>query len=102
VPVAISHPSTQTVTAQWKTQFVPGAPSNQADPATDYVPASGTVTFAPGQTAKTVTVKIKGDTLVEPNEFIILEFSNPTNANMGGIWGLGVGIIINDDGTPPT
>src|SRR5262249_24071058 len=30
----------------------------------DYVPTSGTVTFAPGETAKTATVQVNGDTTV--------------------------------------
>src|SRR4029077_10497722 len=38
------------------------------DPATawsDYVPATGTVTFAPGTTTQTLTVKVLGDTIPE-------------------------------------
>jgi hypothetical protein len=97
VPVTLSNPSTQTVTVQWRTLFVPGAAGNQADPASDYSAANGTVTFAPGETAMTVTISVNGDTLAEPDEYIIVSFTNPTNARMGGIWGLGVGTIINDD-----
>jgi len=66
VPVTLSNPSTLPVTVQWTTLFVPGAPGDQADPATDYKPASGSVTFAPGQTSASVTVQVAGDTVVEP------------------------------------
>jgi virginiamycin B lyase len=97
VPVTLNKPSTQTITAHWTTEFVPGAPAGQADPATDYTPASGTVTFAPGQISNTVTISVNGDTLVEPDEYIVISFSNPTNAKMGGFWGLGFGVILNDD-----
>ena len=97
VSVTLSNPSVQTVTAQWTTLFATGAPAGQADPATDYTPASGTVTFAPGETAKTVTISVNGDTLVEPDEYIVVSFTNPTNAKMGGYWGLGFGVITNDD-----
>jgi virginiamycin B lyase len=97
VPVTLSIPSGQTVTARWRTVFVPGAPANQADPTTDYTPASGTVTFAPGATAQTVTISINGDTLVEPDEYIVVQFGDPTNATMGGYYGLGFGVITNDD-----
>ena len=97
VPVTLSSPSTQTVTAQWRTVFVSGAPAGQADPATDYTPASGTVTFAPGETTQTVSISVNGDTLVEPDEYIVVQFGNPTNAKMGGFWGLGFGGITNDD-----
>ena len=34
----------------------------------DYASATGTVTFAPGQTSQPVTVQVNGDTAVEPNE----------------------------------
>ena len=97
VPVTLNKPSTQTITAQWTTEFVPNAPAGQADPATDYTPANGIVTFAPGQTSNTVTISVKGDTLVEPDEYIVVSFSNPTNAKVGGFWGLGFGVITNDD-----
>jgi hypothetical protein len=97
VPVTLSFASTQIVTAQWRTVFVPGAPGHQADPATDYTAASGTVTFAPGETAKTVTITVHGDTLVEPNEYVIVQFGNATNAGIGGVYGLGLGGITNDD-----
>ncbi len=97
VPVTLSYPSSQTVTVQWNTVFVNGASDIQADPATDYTPASGTVTFAPGETTKTVTISVNGDTLVEPDEWIVVSFHNPTNAKMGGYWGLGFGVITNDD-----
>jgi hypothetical protein len=97
VPVTLSNPSTQTITAQWTTAFAPGLPGNPADPATDYAPANGTVTFAPGDTTATVTISVNGDTLVEPDEYIVVLFGNPTNAKMGGFYGLGAGIITNDD-----
>ncbi len=97
VPVTLSYPSSQTVTVQWNTVFVNGASDIQADPATDYTPASGTVTFAPGETTKTVTISVNGDTIVEPDEWIVASFHNPTNAKMGGYWGLGFGVITNDD-----
>jgi large repetitive protein len=97
VPVTLSFASALTVTAQWTTLFVSGAPCCQADPATDYTSASGTVTFAPGDTAETVTISVNGDTLVEPDEYIVVSFTSPTNATLGGFWGLGFGAITNDD-----
>ena len=97
VPLTLSQASTQTVTVPWTTLSVPGAPSSQADPATDYIPASGTVTFNAGETSKTATIQVNGDTLVEPDEYIVVSFHDPTNAVMGGSWGLGFGVIVNDD-----
>ena len=34
----------------------------------DYQAASGTLTFAPGETEKTITIKVKGDRVGESNE----------------------------------
>ena len=98
LPVTLTNPSTQTVTAQWSTVFVPGLAA-AADPATDYTPASGTVTFAPGETSKTVSISVTGDTLVEPDEVIVVAFGYPTNAKIGGFYGLGFASILNDDQT---
>jgi hypothetical protein len=97
VPVTLSNPSTHTVTAQWKTVFVAGAAGNQADPASDYSASSGTVTFAPGSTTANVTIAVNGDTLVERDEYIIVQFGSPTNGTIGGSYGLGEGVITNDD-----
>jgi hypothetical protein len=97
VPVTLSNPSTQTVTVQWTTVPVPGDRPDQADPTTDYAAASGTVNFNPGETDKTVSITVNGDTLVEPDEYVIVSFHDPTNATMGGFWGLGIAYLINDD-----
>jgi hypothetical protein len=97
VPVVLSEPTTTTVTAQWTTLFAPGAPAGQADPTTDYTPVSGTVTFAPGETSQTATVTVSGDTDLEPDEYIVVSFHDPTDAKMGGFWGLGFGGITDDD-----
>jgi Neocarzinostatin family/Calx-beta domain len=97
VPVTLTNPSTQTITAQWTTAFAPGLPGNPADPASDYTAAAGTVTFPPGETTETVTIRVNGDTLVEPDEYILLLFGNVTNAKIGGFYGLGFGGIVNDD-----
>jgi uncharacterized delta-60 repeat protein len=48
----------------------------------DYQPVSGTVTFAPGEIVKTVTVQVNGDTLIEPDESFVLNFFNPVNAQI--------------------
>jgi len=38
---------------------------------------TGTINFAQGQTAKTITMNVLGDSLVEPNETIAVSLSNP-------------------------
>src|SRR5439155_1447925 len=64
----------------------------------DYQSASGTLTFAPGQTTQTITVLVNGDTKFEPNEFFRLILSNATNAFIAD--SQGIGTILNDDPQP--
>jgi hypothetical protein len=61
----------------------------------DYQAVSGTLTFAPGETQKTITVAVFGDQLFEPNETFSVNLSNPTGALITD--GTGVGTIVNDD-----
>jgi len=65
----------------------------------DYTATSGTLTFTPGQTSKTVPVTIANDALAEDDETFTLNLSNAT----GGIAiadAQGVGTIVNDDLDP--
>jgi subtilisin family serine protease len=61
----------------------------------DYQPRSGTLTFAPGETSKTVTVLVNGDRLAEADEHFVLNLSNPTGATIAD--GQGVGTIRDDE-----
>jgi hypothetical protein len=47
-------------------------------PGVNYTPVSGTLTFNPGEAAKTFTISIANDTLVEGDETVNLTLSNPT------------------------
>jgi hypothetical protein len=96
VPVTLSAPSPVAVTATW-TAVSPGPGNPEWATADDFGPASGTVTFAPGETAKTVSVPVVGDTTVEADELVAVRFANPTNATLGGFWGLGLLLVENDD-----
>ena len=62
----------------------------------DYIATSGTLTFAVGETAKSVTVQIIGDTVREPDETFYLVLSNPS-ASAEIVDAEGVGTIVNDD-----
>ena len=53
--------------SSWGDAF-PGA----APPIIGYAAASGTLTFAPGETSKTVTVAVAGDRTYEPDETLKL------------------------------
>ena len=62
------------------------------------VGAIGSVPSDIGQVeAPAVTISVNGDTLPEPDEWITISFNHPTNARLGGFYGLGFGVIINDD-----
>jgi len=64
----------------------------------DLAIGTGTVTFAPGETSKTVTVALYGDTITEANETYQLILSGATNATLARQWADGT--IQNDDSTP--
>jgi hypothetical protein len=61
----------------------------------DYASATGTVTFAPGETSKSITVTVVGDTANEPDETFTVALSNPVNATIAT--GTATGTIQNDD-----
>ena len=61
--VTLSFASAAPVTIAWST-----ADGTATAASGDYVAASGTVSFAAGQTSKTFTVTVNGDTLYESNE----------------------------------
>jgi hypothetical protein len=91
VPLVLSSASGHVVKVNWQTLAYE---ANEAD----FVAASGTVSFAPGTTTAEVLVTVRGDTVPEPNELVIVPLSAPQNARLGGIGpGLGFGRILNDD-----
>ena len=67
--------------------------------ATDFAPVNQQVTFLPGQTTRTISVSINGDTIPEENETILLVLSNPSNAVIGAQPGRIN--ILNDDFVAP-
>ena len=66
----------------------------------DYT-ATGSVplSFSPGQTTKTVTVAVKGDTLDEDDETYVVNLSGASNATIADSQGTGT---ITDDDAPPS
>ncbi len=64
----------------------------------DYTAASGTLTFNPGQTSRTLPVSVLGDLMDEENETFLVTLSNPKNAALG-IKSQGIGTI--EDNDPP-
>ncbi|MCW1956995.1 MAG: cellulase family glycosylhydrolase [Mycobacterium sp.] len=81
--VTLAAPSTQTVTVQYATA------NGTATAGGDYTAASGTLTFAPGETGKTVTVAVKSDSLTEGAEDFHVMLSNPSGAVLTDAMGMG-------------
>src|SRR5262249_50264595 len=61
----------------------------------DYVAANGSVTFAAGETSKTVPVNVLGDQATEKDEELYLNLSGPSGATLADSQALGT--ILNDD-----
>ena len=67
---------------------------------TDYTAlAAGTLTFAAGETSRTIAVAVTGDTAEEANETVVVTLSSPTNVVLETE--TGTGTIIDDDAAPP-
>lgn len=64
----------------------------------DYQFTSVPLTFTPGETSKTVTVPVIGDTVFEQNETFTLELRNVSGANV--VNGVGTCTIIENEGQP--
>jgi Calx-beta domain len=65
----------------------------------DYTNTIGGLSFAAGETSKTVTVLVNGDTRPESNETFFVNLSNAVGGTIAD--GQGAGTITNDDGPPP-
>ncbi len=74
-----------------------GTVARRATAGADYTAASGTLTFAPGETAKTVSVPILDDAVDEGPEYFLLRVSNPRGAHLARERSAAVGLILNDD-----
>ncbi len=92
--VTLSTASGQIVTVNYATA------DNTAGAGSDYQSTSGALTFNPGDTTRTVSVLVNGDTTFEQAETFFVNLSSPTNASIADNQGLGT--ITNDDAAPPT
>ena len=63
----------------------------------DYTAVSGTLVFAAGETAKTVSVPLLDDAVDEGKETLRLKLSNPQGAFLRSIHSRARGIIVNED-----
>ena len=70
--VSLAPAATGTVTVNYATA------DGTAKAGSDYSAVSGTLTFTPGQTSRTIPIPISNDTTVEPNRTFTLNLSAPT------------------------
>jgi hypothetical protein len=87
--ISLSAASKTPVTVAWRDT------NGTALAGSDYVLASGVVTFAPGATTGSIPVTVRGDTVRESDEVLYVLLSNPTGATLAT--GSGAFTITNDD-----
>ena len=90
--VSLSAASGRQVTVQYATS------DGTAESGTDFTAASGTLTFEPNETSKTVSVPTTGDSEEEEDETFALTLSNPADATLGDA--TATGTIVDDDESP--
>lgn len=91
VTVSLSGASANTITVNYATSNV------SATAGTDYTALTGTLTFAPGQTSKTISVSITDDADLENLETFNVVLTDATNAAV--IDGTGIVSISDNDGS---
>lgn len=87
--ISLTAPAKDPVTVQYATADV------SASAGSDYTATSGTLTFSGGQLSRTLSVSINTDNLVEADETLRLNLSNPVGATLQASSALGS--ILNDD-----
>ncbi|MDJ0734034.1 MAG: glycoside hydrolase family 9 protein [Nostocaceae cyanobacterium] len=87
--VQLSQASSDTVTVAYSTK------DGTATAGLDYTATSGTLTFAPGETAKMITVSSLDDSTQEVTEGFVIHLSNPQGVSLAD--GQGVGSILDDE-----
>jgi hypothetical protein len=91
--VTLSKASRREVSVQYATG------DGTAIAGSDYVPTEGKLTFAPGETTKTITVLVNGDTDYENYESFLVELSSARGAKIADA--IGYGVILEDGDLPP-
>lgn len=92
--VSLSASATSAVTVNYATA------NGTATSGSDYTSTSGKLSFAVGETSKTINVPVLGDTSVESNETFTLTLSSPSGATLGSAVNATATIMNNDSATP--
>jgi probable HAF family extracellular repeat protein len=90
--VSLSSAFNQPVSVHYSTSDGTATSSGKSK---DYQAASGTLTFAAGETTKTIRIAVYGDQKKEANETFFVNLSGAVNASI--LDGQGLGTILNDD-----
>lgn len=93
VAVRLSSPTSKTVTVNYATS------DGTATAGADYTAVAGQLSFARGQTLKTVLVPVHGDLFAEPDEWFRVTLNGARNATISD--GIGIVNITNDDNIRP-
>ncbi|NEQ30839.1 MAG: hypothetical protein F6K04_07535 [Leptolyngbya sp. SIO4C5] len=91
--VRLSSASAKPVTVRYETE------NDSAIAGQDYAATSGLLTFAPGETLKTIAVPILGDRQVETDETFQLRLQDPSNGTLATT--AATATLKNDDVAPP-
>ena len=91
--VKLSQAASGPVTVNYSTA------NGTATAGSDYSALTGTITFAAGETTKTITIPVTGDTAVEANETFTVTLASPSGATIAD--GSATGTIVNNDVAPP-
>ena len=87
VTVTLSGPSGRTVTVDYETWTADARGAEAAEPGDDYTDVSGTLSFSPGQTVKTIELATADDDLYERyREVFFLEFTNLSGADFKTVY----------------
>ena len=97
VPLNLTRPVSHRVSVLGMTGVVRDL-DGQAAPGADYdAVAPSRVEFAPGQTEAHFLVTVHGDVEAEADELIVMAFGQVDGGRIGGLWGLGFGVVLDDD-----
>ena len=91
VHVTLSAAYDQAVTMSYRT-----ADGSAKSSDSDFVAKTGTLTFAPGETTKTITIVVNGDNKREADETFYLDLFGNTDTSVF-TKNRGLGTILNDD-----
>lgn len=91
IPIRLSFPTYKRVEVEWNVLTDVPALAGQL------APASGTVVFEPGDTEAAIEVEVIGDTVPEALGIGAVLFHPGTNATIGGLYGLGLVLVEDDD-----